>query len=331
MVAAIPGSRSDSTFYVWWRLPDGLTADRILTEARVAVAPGEGFGPSGAGWARISLATPDERLTPGLERLQVLLAGLDQDPFAGVDQPRVSTPGDSGKPPAGLKVNFEPREPVRDPTLGIQVDVDRTGTPTNRLVTIGDSVTHGFMSGAIFRTDLSWPAIVAYELGIARDVPLPGLRAARRAGRDPARHRARPAGVRVALRLEARLVRDRARAQLAPGLPGRDRGLLGARRRRQAAARQGEILHNLAIYGWDLRDTLSLNATKVRARMGRPRDDVWLPKQRVQDDNDRAALYVLESARGRGTARSPRSRPRRCWASRAPTRAEAGTGSRPWS
>ena len=81
VVAAIPGSRSDSTFYVWWRLPDGLTADRILTEARIAVAPGEGFGPSGAGWARISLATPDERLTPGLERLQALLAGLDQDPL----------------------------------------------------------------------------------------------------------------------------------------------------------------------------------------------------------------------------------------------------------
>ncbi len=81
VVAAIPGSRSDSTFYVWWRLPDGLTADRILTEARIAVAPGEGFGPSGAGWARISLATPDERLTPGLARLQALLAGLDQDPL----------------------------------------------------------------------------------------------------------------------------------------------------------------------------------------------------------------------------------------------------------
>ena len=72
VVAAIPGSRADSTFFVWWRLPEGLTPDRILAETRVAVAPGEGFGPSGEGWARISLATPDERLTPGLERLQRL-------------------------------------------------------------------------------------------------------------------------------------------------------------------------------------------------------------------------------------------------------------------
>jgi L-glutamine---4-(methylsulfanyl)-2-oxobutanoate aminotransferase len=69
VVAAVPGTRSDSTFYVWWRLPEGLTPERILAEARVAVAPGEGFGPSGTGWARISLATPDDRLDAGLARL----------------------------------------------------------------------------------------------------------------------------------------------------------------------------------------------------------------------------------------------------------------------
>lgn len=74
VVVAIPGTRSDSTFYVWWRLPEGLTPERVLAETRVAVAPGEGFGPSGAGWARISLATPDDRLTAGLERLRVAYA-----------------------------------------------------------------------------------------------------------------------------------------------------------------------------------------------------------------------------------------------------------------
>ena len=55
--------------------------------------------------------------------------------------------------------------PVKDPTVGVSVDVDRTGQPVNRLVTIGDSMTHGFMSAAIFRTDLSWPAVLAFELG----------------------------------------------------------------------------------------------------------------------------------------------------------------------
>jgi aminotransferase len=59
----------EGTFYVWIRLPDGLTPERLLEEYRLAVAPGEGFGPSGAGWARLSLATPDELIDLGLERL----------------------------------------------------------------------------------------------------------------------------------------------------------------------------------------------------------------------------------------------------------------------
>jgi aspartate/methionine/tyrosine aminotransferase len=74
VLGAIPGARSDSTFYVWWRLPEDLTPERLLVETRVAVAPGEGFGPRGMGWARISLATPDDRLDAGLERLRAALA-----------------------------------------------------------------------------------------------------------------------------------------------------------------------------------------------------------------------------------------------------------------
>ena len=74
VTSLLPDTRSDSTFYVWWRLPEGLGAERILEETRVAVAPGEGFGPSGSGWARISLATPDDRLDAGLARLATALA-----------------------------------------------------------------------------------------------------------------------------------------------------------------------------------------------------------------------------------------------------------------
>lgn len=62
-------ARSEGTFFVWFRLPDGVTVERILAEHRVAVAPGEGFGPRGAGWARLSLAVTDETLELGLERL----------------------------------------------------------------------------------------------------------------------------------------------------------------------------------------------------------------------------------------------------------------------
>jgi aminotransferase len=63
-------ARSEGTFFVWCLLPDGLTAERLLEEHRVALAPGEGFGARGAGWARLSLAVPDELLDRGLERLR---------------------------------------------------------------------------------------------------------------------------------------------------------------------------------------------------------------------------------------------------------------------
>jgi aminotransferase len=66
----------EGTFYVWWKLPPHLTAEQLLTKYRLVVAPGEGFGPSGAGWARLSLAVTDETLELGLERLaQALAAG----------------------------------------------------------------------------------------------------------------------------------------------------------------------------------------------------------------------------------------------------------------
>ena len=59
----------EGTFYVWLRLPGAVTTDSLLVEHRVVLAPGEGFGPSGNGWARLSLAVPDDVLAAGLERL----------------------------------------------------------------------------------------------------------------------------------------------------------------------------------------------------------------------------------------------------------------------
>jgi L-glutamine---4-(methylsulfanyl)-2-oxobutanoate aminotransferase len=66
----------EGTFFVWLELPGGLTAERLLEEHRVAVAPGEGFGPSGAGWARLSLAVTDEVAELGAQRLAEALAGV---------------------------------------------------------------------------------------------------------------------------------------------------------------------------------------------------------------------------------------------------------------
>jgi aminotransferase len=76
LASALPGPIvSEGTFYVWLPLPPGLTATRLLEEHRVAVAPGEGFGPSGAGWVRLSLAVSDETVELGAERLQHAFAG----------------------------------------------------------------------------------------------------------------------------------------------------------------------------------------------------------------------------------------------------------------
>jgi aminotransferase len=63
----------EGTFYVWMRLPEDVTPERLLEEQRIVVAPGEGFGPSGEGWARLSLATPDDVLDLGLEHLAAAL------------------------------------------------------------------------------------------------------------------------------------------------------------------------------------------------------------------------------------------------------------------
>jgi aminotransferase len=64
----------EGTFYAWWRLPDGLTPERLMREARVGVAPGEGFGARGAGYARLSLALPDADVDEAAARLAHSLA-----------------------------------------------------------------------------------------------------------------------------------------------------------------------------------------------------------------------------------------------------------------
>jgi LL-diaminopimelate aminotransferase len=64
------------TIYVWAPVPDGYTstsfAEKALEEASVVVSPGSMYGPSGEGFFRISLTTPDERITEAVERLRKL-------------------------------------------------------------------------------------------------------------------------------------------------------------------------------------------------------------------------------------------------------------------
>jgi LL-diaminopimelate aminotransferase len=63
-----------ASLYVWARVPSGYTSVdfmlRLLDETAVVVTPGVGFGAAGEGYFRISLTTPDDRLTEALARLE---------------------------------------------------------------------------------------------------------------------------------------------------------------------------------------------------------------------------------------------------------------------
>ena len=65
------------TIYVWAKVPEGYDsagfATKVLEEANVIVAPGHAYGPSGEGYIRISLSTPDDRLAEAIERIKATL------------------------------------------------------------------------------------------------------------------------------------------------------------------------------------------------------------------------------------------------------------------
>lgn len=65
-----------ASIYVWAKLPehweDSFTfCDKLLRESGVSVTPGEVYGPSGAGYIRISLVTPIEKLTEAMNRMRI--------------------------------------------------------------------------------------------------------------------------------------------------------------------------------------------------------------------------------------------------------------------
>jgi LL-diaminopimelate aminotransferase len=65
------------TIYVWAPVPEGFSSsaeycEYVLERAAVVLSPGAAYGPSGEGFFRISLTTPDERLQEAVERLRAL-------------------------------------------------------------------------------------------------------------------------------------------------------------------------------------------------------------------------------------------------------------------
>ena len=62
-----------ATPYFWIAVPEGYTStsftELLLEQASVLVSPGDSYGPSGAGYVRLSLTVPDSRLEEAVDRM----------------------------------------------------------------------------------------------------------------------------------------------------------------------------------------------------------------------------------------------------------------------
>ncbi len=83
--AGWPVTMPDATMFVWAPIPEKFRAagalafaTELLEKAGVAVAPGTGFGPGGEGFVRFSLIEPDERVRQAGQRIQRLLAQVEE-------------------------------------------------------------------------------------------------------------------------------------------------------------------------------------------------------------------------------------------------------------
>ena len=235
-------------------------------------------------------------------------------------------PSTRTRTPRRLRINAAPRRHVVDPTLGVPVEVDRTGTPPNRLVTLGDSITQGFMSAAVYRTDRSWPAMVAHELGL---VPQQGFRYP---SYEPT---SGPGGLPIDLERAVRhlgsVIGDRLDWYEVAKAARRMRSYMdriedyweGRGDNPFVVRTPGRPYHNLAVYGADLVDVQVLNRRIIDARLqDRPHDD--FVKQVVEHDERPGVAGGVGELR-----RAERDGARRSRAARART-APAHTASRRW-
>lgn len=217
------------------------------------------------------------------------------------------------KTPKEVKIRLSARPPVTEPTLGIAVSADGSAAK-HRLVSIGDSLTHGFQSLAIFNTDLSYPALIARELGWHENFLHP----------EYPGYGGLPLDLEFVLhQLDAQYGSTINVWELAPAFFF-IRNLIneielyweqGSGSRFPPAV---GINHNLGIYGWDLRDILAKTAATEQALLdqllaGGPTTIGLIPigaganvKRYMQICGRMAAIRVLESARNSaGVALTP--------------------------
>ncbi len=199
--------------------------------------------------------------------------------------------------PDEVVIQLEARKPVTDPTLGVAFPPTKEQA-RHRLVVLGDSLGHGFQSFAIFNTDISYPAIIARELGWYDSFRHPEYRAF---GGLPlnleylARELERAYGSQIGwwelgsavftvfhLLEEIRMYWEQGPGSQVPQSTG--------------------IMHNLAVAGFDIRDLMSCTAnTEQAAAASAPASPLHLLARNAWP---LMARYVLESARDPATGRA---------------------------
>ena len=72
----VPAVAPKGALYIWTPIPEGYTsaefAQKLLDEVNVVVTPGNGYGPGGEGYIRLSLTIADDQIDEGLRRLSQL-------------------------------------------------------------------------------------------------------------------------------------------------------------------------------------------------------------------------------------------------------------------
>jgi hypothetical protein len=200
--------------------------------------------------------------------------------------------------PAEVIIRLEARKPETDPKLGIPVPPPDGREARQRLVVLGDSLSHGFQSAAIFNTDLSFPAIIARELAWFDSFRYPQYRAF---GGLPlnleylARELELKYGAEISWWELASAVftvhnlLDQIRVYWEHG-PG------------SHVPQINGIMHNLAVSGFDIRDLMACTADTERAAMTQSQNPLFHPL--VNNAGQLMALYVLDSARDPATGQA---------------------------
>jgi lysophospholipase L1-like esterase len=195
-------------------------------------------------------------------------------------------------------ITWDVREPETRADVGVPFTLPALPqAPPNRLVVLGDSISHGFKSFAIADTHLSWPAIVARAAGFD------GFRYPLYPG--PADCPGLPFNLEAALRhLEDKVpgaaldvVRDldlafRLRSLMDDVEDYWERG--DGARLIAASAAAGPLNHNLAAWGWDVRDALGRTPANLRqAVQDAPHRGDDLIAQIPSASGERSALLTL--------------------------------------